>query len=109
MTPTSSWQLYKFHFLENFYPNFVLKRVFFELLMNTEQVPVLPFLAVNLESLAVEGGNAGGGLAVHGRQQHHCHQQQQQHSEQIRKVIRGGLGSTRQATAPLPPTAAAAS
>jgi hypothetical protein len=73
-----------------FYPNFDLNRLFFALLMDTVQVPFLPFLAVNLESLAVEGGDAGGGLAVHGRQQHHRHQQQQQHPERIRKVVRGG-------------------
>ncbi len=80
--------------------------------MNTEQVPVLPFLAVYLESLAVEGWNAGGGgLAVHGRQQHHRHQQQQQHAERTRKVVRGAWQYTalRQATAPPPPTAATAS
>ncbi len=54
-----------------------------------DKVPVLPFLAVYLESLAVEGGNAGGGgLAVHSRQQHFCHQQQQQHPERIRILVR---------------------
>ncbi len=46
-----------------------------------DKVQVLPFLAVNLEALAVEGGNAGRGLAVHGRQQHNRHQHQQQHPE----------------------------
>ncbi len=55
-----------------------------------DKVPVLPFLAVYLESLAVEGGNAGGGLAVHGRQQQFCHQQQPQHPERTRMVVRVG-------------------